>query len=168
MNRTILFLALTLFSLYPTIALSLNSDKEAVLHVRADSADMDQSRHEGLYIGHVSLKKGASHLRAHWAKTSGDASNQLVLAIAKGNGEKQAHYWTRSAPDKPVLHAYADEIYYYPKQHLIELRGNARVVQGDNSFTAPIMKYDMLKQHLTSNKQGDQRIHITYYPDKKA
>ncbi len=147
---------------------ALSSDKEQVMHVMADSADLSQQKHKGTYIGNVELIQGTTNLHATKAITLGDDKNQLTLAIANGSPGKQAHYWATTDPQKPPFHAYADTIRYYPKRHVIELIGNARVEQGDNSFSAAKITYDTETQHVLSKGDGKQRIIIIYHPEKKA
>lgn len=159
----ILFLLLT----GNNLCFALPDDREKTLELSADSADLNQQTHRGEFIGHVKLDQGSSHLRAAKAITEGDQLNKLTLAIANGDEKDQAHYWTLTAPDKPPLHAYADMIRYYPSRHLIELVGNARVLQGDNSFAAPKISYDTLKQHVLSQSDGKARTTIIIHPGKQ-
>nr|WP_231852864.1 lipopolysaccharide transport periplasmic protein LptA [Legionella longbeachae] len=137
------------------------------MHVMADSADLSQQQHKGIYTGNVELIQGTTNLRATKAITLGNEKNQLVVAIASGAPGQQAHYWTTTDPKKPPLHAYADTIRYYPLRHLIELIGNARVEQGNNSFSATKISYDTEKQHVLSQGDGSKRIMIIYHPEKK-
>lgn len=146
---------------------ALPSDKEQVMRMMADSADLSQHDHKGIYLGHVELIQGTTNIRAAKAITQGDEKNQLVLATAYGNAAKQAHYWVITDPKKPTFHAYADTINYYPLRHLIELVGNAHVEQGSNSFSAAKMTYDTLKQHVVSEGDTKQRVTIIYHPEKK-
>lgn len=145
----------------------MTEDQEKVMHVMADSADLSQQQHKGVYTGNVSLVQGTTNLQADKAVTLGNEKNQLVVAIANGTPGKQAHYWTTTDPKKPPLHAYADIIRYYPLRHLIELIGNARVEQGENSFSAAKISYDTVKQHVLSQGDGNKRITIIYHPEKK-
>lgn len=149
-------------------AFALDTDREKVMHVMADSADLNQQTHNGTYIGNVELIQGTTNLHAAAAETKGNEKNQMVLAIASGTKDQQAHYWTVTDLKKPPLHAYADTIRYYPQQHLIELIGNARVVQGKDSFSAAKIAYDTEKQHVLSNGDSQQRIVIIYHPEKKT
>ncbi|PWY54816.1 lipopolysaccharide transport periplasmic protein LptA [Legionella qingyii] len=159
--------SLLLFFLFTSSAFALAEDKEKVMHVMADSADLSQQEHKGIYIGNVELVQGTTNLQASKAVTIGNEKNQLVVAIANGTKEKQAHYWTITDPKKPPVHAYADIIRYYPLRHLIELIGNARVEQGKNSFSAAKISYDTEKQHVLSHGNDSQRIVIIYHPEKK-
>ncbi|WP_242602210.1 lipopolysaccharide transport periplasmic protein LptA [Legionella nagasakiensis] len=150
------------------VVFALPEDRQQVLQLQADSADLNQEKHRGIYIGHVELDQGSTHLRAAEAITEGNSDNKLIRAIAKGNQEEQAHYWTLTAEDKPPLHAYADKIYYYPESHLIELIGQARIEQGQNSFSAPKITYDTERQHVLTQRDKKARTVITIYPEKKS
>jgi len=157
-------------SLFLTLGLAhaLPSDKEQIMHVTADSADLNQQKHKGTYTGNVVFVQGTTNLHASNAITEGNVQNQLTLAIAKGSNEKQAHYWTETGPNKPPFHAYADTIKYYPLKHIIELIGNAHIEQGPNSLSAAKIIYDTQEQHLVSQSDGKTRTVIILYPEKKA
>lgn len=159
-----LFLILTLF---PFVSNALPTDKDQVMHVVADSADLSQQKHIGNYDGHVEFTQGSTNLHASHAITKGNEKNQLSLAIAIGNKGKQAHYWTATDPNKPPFHAYADTIKYYPLRHLIELIGHARIEQGQNSLSAAKISYDTIEQHVISQSDETTRTTIILYPEKK-
>ncbi|WP_058451980.1 MULTISPECIES: lipopolysaccharide transport periplasmic protein LptA [Legionella] len=160
------FIALLLLLLATPLCFALPEDREKPVELSADTADLNQQTHRGEFIGHVQLDQGSSHLRAANAITEGNAQNKLVLAIANGDQKEQAHFWILTELNKPPLHAYADVIRYHPDQHLIELIGNARVVQGENSFSAPKISYDTLKQHVVSKSDGKARTTIIFHPEK--
>lgn len=149
-------------------ASALPSDKQQVMHVTADSADLSQKQHQGTYIGNVEFIQGTTNLHAAKAITKADEKNQLTLAIANGADGKQAHYWTQTGPDKPPFHAYADSIKYYPLKHTIELIGHAKVEQGQNSMSAAKIIYDIQEQHVVSQSDGATRTTIILYPEKKS
>lgn len=149
------------------LSYALASDKEQIMHVTADSADLSQQNHKGTYTGNVVFVQGTTNLHATKAITEGNLKNQLTLAIANGTEGKQAHYWTQTDPNKPVFHAYADMIKYYPLKHTIELIGNARVEQGPNSLSASKIIYDTIAQHVVSQSDGKTRTVIILYPEKK-
>ncbi len=157
-----LLLGLLCLASWPSFALP--SDKDAVVHLRAGTASLNQRTHRGVYTGDVRLDQGSTHVRAAFAITNGNANNQLILAVAHGNATTQAHVWTRASLEKPPLHAYADTIRYIPLQHLIELLGHARLTQGHQSFAAPTIKYDTLLQHVTTQQNGRERTTIVIHP----
>lgn len=162
--KYILYLLLMIFAL---TGYALPSDKEKVMHVVSDSADLSQEKHKGVYKGNVEFIQGTTKLHAAQAITQGDNKNQLTLAIANGTKGKQAHYWTETGPSKPAFHAYADTIKYYPLKHLIELIGNARIEQAPNSMSAHKITYDTIKQHVLTQSNGKTRTTIILYPEKK-
>lgn len=161
---------ITLFfflSLWALTTQALTTDKEQTMHIVADSADISQKKHKGVYTGNVEFMQGTTNIHAARAVTEADTANQLKLAIALGTKDAQAHYWTQTDPNKPPFHAWANKIYYYPLRHLIELIGNARVEQGDNSLSADKISYDTLEQHVITQGNKSQRIKIILHPEQK-
>jgi len=158
--------ALSTLLLCTNITFALPTDKDQIVELRAGSADINQQTHKGIYLDDVQLDQGSTHIRAHKAITTGNEKNQLILAVIKGNQNAPAHYWTIPAENKPPMHAYADTMNYYPERHLIELIGNARVEQGNNSFAAPAITYDTLGQHIVSKSTGTARTTIIFHPEK--
>ncbi len=163
----VILFSCALLLLFPFACNALDTDKEQIMHVVADSADLSQQNHKGIYTGNVEFEQGTTNLHAAQAITEGNKENQLTLAIANGSKGKQAHYWTESGPNKPPFHAYADTIRYYPLRHFIELIGNARVEQGTNSLSAAKITYDTVAQHVVSHSDGKTRTTIILYPEKK-
>lgn len=167
-EKLFILFSLGLLSLTNSLCWALPEDRQKLLELSADSADLNQHEHRGEYSGNVQLDQGSTHLRAAHAVTEGDKQNKLVMAEATGDGKEPAHFWTLTAIDKPPLHAYADTIRYFPDRHLVELIGNALVTQGDNSFNAPKISYDTLKQHVVSKSDGKKRTTIIIHPGKKT
>lgn len=169
MYRKLVSISITIFMLLfgNTLAFALSTDKGQMIHVDADTADLNQLEHKGVYIGHVQFNQGTTNLRAEKAMTQGDDKNQLLLAIAEGSVTEQAHFWTQTALDKPPLHAWANTIRYHAKTHIIDLVGKAKIIQGENSFSAPHIRYNTEKQQIISKSDGANRSTIIFYPEKK-
>lgn len=147
---------------------AMPDDRQKTAQMNADSADLNQLTHRGVYTGHVQFDQGTTHLRASRAVTEGDEQNKLIFAAAFGDDKEPAHYWEQTAINKPLLHAWAKEIRYYPKKHLIELVGNARIHQGKDSFTAATIRYDTEKQHVIATSEGKTRTQIIFHPEKAS
>lgn len=165
-KQSIIAVLCFLIMLCPQPSHALPSDKAQILTLKADTVDLNQETHLGTYTGDVELDQGTTHLRAQSAITKVNANNKLVMAKAMGNKDGQAHYWSTTEKSKPPMHAYADEIYYYPEKNLIKLIGNARIKQGVNSFTAPEITYDTKKQHVVTQKNKKSRTTIIIHPEK--
>lgn len=161
-TRDNLLLILTLLT--SSIAFALPTDSKETLHVKADNADINQETRKGIFISHVELDQGTTHLRAAKAVTIVNEKNQLTSAIADGDGKNQAHFWTTTDPEKPPLHAYANSISYSPATHVVELNGNAHVEQGTDSFSAPLIRYDTKEQHVISKSDGIKQTVIVFHP----
>lgn len=147
----IIFVFLLLISKF---SYSLVSDQQEPLELQANFADIDQEKHIGIYTGNVEFDQGTTHIRASKAVTKATKNNKISEAIIYGDKKNQAHYWSKISQDKPEIHAYADIICYKPEINTIELKGNARIRQGDNSFSAPMITYDTVNQHVTSTNMG--------------
>jgi lipopolysaccharide export system protein LptA len=157
------------FSLLLTsqLCFSLPTDKQQIIKLSANSADINQETHKGIYTTDVSLDQGSTHLRADRAITHTDSTNKLVKAVIFGNKQEQAHFWTLTDEKKPALHAYADTIFYFPEKHLIQLKGNARVKQGTNSFLASQIDYDTMKKHIVSRSDQHKQTVIIIHPENQ-
>lgn len=159
---------LILWICFSLSAFALKTDRYQVIHVDADSADLDQKNHIGTYTGHVIFNQGTTHLYAAKATTQGNEKNELILAVAEGDAKDQVHFETKTDADKPPMHAFADKIRYIPAKHVIELHGHAKVSQGTNTFSAPLIIYDTEKQQVLSRRDEHNRISIIFHPDKKS
>lgn len=158
---TILLLLLTHF------CFALPEDRKQILQLRADTADINQETHTGIYTHHVELDQGSTHLRAFHAMTKVNQKNKFIEATADGDKNDQAHFWTLTDEKKPPLHAWANTIRYLPEDHLIQLIGNARVEQGLDSFSAPSINYDTLHKHVISQSNGQGRTVIIFHPESR-
>lgn len=163
-NSIVLMMACIVF-LSSTYALP--QDRDEIFYLSSDEADISQNKNKGLFKGHVKIDQGSSHLRSDEAETHGDEHNKLIKAIAKGNHQKKAHFWTLLTQNQPELHAWAEVIYYFPKKNRIELVGNAEIIQGENTFNAPKIIYDTEKQHILTERHENKRTTITFHPEKK-
>ena len=146
---------------------ALTDDKQQLMNIAADSADLNQKTHQGTYTGHVEFTQGSTSIQAAQAITKVDEHNKLTLAIINGEPGSQARFSTKTDADKPPFHAVADQIKYYPQRHLVELIGHARVSQGNNSLAAEKISYDTIEHHVITHGSKTKRIHIVLHPEEK-
>jgi len=156
------WIALLLFS---PLCIALPDDNREKMQLIAGTALLDQKTHRGIFKNGVEIDQGTTHVRASYAITEGNEKNQLIKAIIRGNQTAQAHYWTTPQANKPPLHAYADRILYFPEQHRIELVGHARIVQGEDSFSADKINYDILHQHVRSENANKSSTRIIIHTE---
>ena len=140
-----------------TNTFALTSDRSKLVYFSSGQASLDEKTGEGRYSESVSIDQGTTHLRAIDAKTIMNAKHELTRAIANGNNKEQAHFWTCTSADKPPLHAYADTLSYYPLENRLELVGHARIIQGNNTLTAPTINYDTKAERLITTASTDKK-----------
>lgn len=159
MGKKSIFLSLLYLNLLMPHAFALTSDRSKLVYFASGHASLDEKTGEGHYSERVSIDQGSTHLRASDVTTIMNAQHELLRAIAQGSHQEQAHFWTCTSPDKPPFHAYADTLAYYPLENKLKLIGNARIIQGENTLSAPMISYDTKAERLITaanhdNKQG--------------
>jgi lipopolysaccharide export system protein LptA len=160
--------AIIIFMMITSNAFALPEDKNQLAQLEANQVEFDTETHQGAYYGNVKFAQGSSHLEADEAHTQFDDHNQIVYAKALATTSTQTHFWTKMNPQDPEFHAYAKQIEYFPDKHLIILKGEAQIIQGENTMASPIMEYNMLTHHLTTKANGSLRTRLLIHPDKKA
>lgn len=142
--------------------ITLDANEPEKTTASADRASLDLRKHQGNYQGNVRVDQANTHIRGQYAFTQGNEKNKLVWAVLKD----RAHYWTRTADNKPLLHAHADQIYYYPERHRIILTGHAKIKQGRDLFTGENIQIDTLHQQILSESSTPTQIiiHSEHHP----
>ena len=156
--------------LFITNSYALTTDKQEDIKFQAGHVTFNDEKGIGTYTNGVSINQGSAHLRADHATTLIDKQHHLTRATAFGSKDKKAHFWTLTTADKPLLHAYADIIHYHPLKNELELIGHAHISQGNNTLTAPHIRYDTKTERLITSAQNNERTVILIdpkaYPEK--
>lgn len=166
MPKRLSFMTGLLIAILSTSCMALPDDKNQLAQLEADQVDFDTQTHQGNYQGHVKFSQGSSHLEADEAHTRFDDHNQIVYAKALSSPFSQTHFWTKMNPNDPDFHAYARQIEYFPDKRVIILTGSAKIKQGDNIMTAPVMAYHLDTHHLSTKLVGPSRTRLLIHPDK--
>lgn len=145
---------------------ALKNDKLDTIHFQAGHVTFNEKTGIATYTEGVSITQGSSNLRANHATTLMDKDHHLMRATAFGTKNKQAHFWTSTTEDKPIFHAFADTIHYYPAKHELELSGHAQIKQGKNKLTAPHIRYDMKAERFMTTSKKDERTVILIDPSE--
>lgn len=167
-KRSLQSMLFCMILLYMYAVSALPTDKEAPLTMNAGAADLNQTTHLGTYSGGITLDQGTTHLRAEKGRTLTNERHQVIEAIIEGSATEQAHFWSLLEIDQPILHAYADMIYFYPQKHFVKLEGHAKVIQGRHHVEAPRLDYDLQTHHVQSFPQVGQQTIITIQPEPKS
>ena len=142
--------SLILLLILPLYGWSLPSDKQQPLHIAADQVQIDEDHKRDVYIGHVRLDQGSSHLQGQTMTLWRDQQGKLIRARIVGQKKHRAHYETLPKVDDAIFHAWANTIIYYAKDAYIELIGNAKAEQQQKHFHGPHLFYYVDKRWVTA------------------
>ena len=155
-----------LISWHP-LAIALPEDARQAIHITADSATRNDQTGITLYKGNVLLSQGSM-------KVTGDSielrqtGTTITTIIAKG---RPAEFQQRTAADKEVTHAYGEVLDYNIRTKELEITGQAKVSQGNDSFSGNRIIYDMNKSTVNAfsdNSGNGQRVQMIIQPKATA
>lgn len=162
-RRHLIFL---LCLLCTSVAFALNTDKDQPVFVEADATTLNHKTGINTYRGHVKLTQGTTVITGAVITTYANQHNQIEKAIAIGSKNILASYQTTTDQQKPPFIAVGDTINYYPECARVELVGNARATQGENSFAGPQINYDMKQKIVITPASNKGRTKIIILPSE--
>jgi lipopolysaccharide export system protein LptA len=137
--------------------------KDAML-LHANQALFNQQAHLGVFNGNVVIDQGVTHIHSTEARIELDVQNKLQHVKLTGTKNIPVHY-ASVMQNKSKVNAYADVMQYFPEKHRIQFIGNAKLTQNNNFFSAPMIIYDTLSQHIVSSSKGIVRTTIVIHPE---
>ncbi len=143
---------------------ALSTDKQQPAYIQSDTATLNHKTKICIYSGHVKLTQGSTVILSDTLTTYSDEQNQLEQATAVG---KLATYSTLPDNSEQKLVATAVTINYYPKKAQVELIGDAKAMQGSDSFAGPRINYDIKHQIINSPASNEGRTTIIIQPGQK-
>ncbi|MDX1902440.1 MAG: lipopolysaccharide transport periplasmic protein LptA [Gammaproteobacteria bacterium] len=150
---------------FTTLLYALSSDSEKPMQITSDASSFNYKTGVSQYDGNVEVIQGTARLNADRVITHNNDAHKISEAIAYGIN-KPAEYWTRLKKEDPLLHAIANTIKFYPQKSLVILEGNAKVIQGENTFIGPVAIYNMKTQTVTAPPSKTGRATVVINPDK--
>lgn len=145
--------------------LALESDKKQKIFIVADSGIYNYKTGIDIYIGHVKVDQGTTHIRADRLVTKKNENHKIKEAVAYGEKEL-AQYWTLPNLKDPEIHAKAHIIKFYPIESNATLEQNVIITQGENSFKGERIYYNGDNETITVPALKNARAFIVYKPDK--
>lgn len=163
-NKITQIVCLSLGVLSASSSFALPSDRDQMLYITADSAEMNYKTGISTYQGNVKLDQGTTKLRSeNMTIISKELQfNELERIIAKG---KTAYYETKPEPEDPLLVGTANTIIYKPKDGSLELHDHAVAKQENNVIKGERIDYDINNRHVRSSGGKQQRTTIFIDPD---
>lgn len=158
----------TLFLILPfllsTWAMAASSDKLQTAYVKAHQTTLNYKTKTGIYIGQVKMTQGTTTILADRITTYFNKNDQLEKAVAIG---KLASYTTLPDNSKLPFTASGEIINYYPIQGYVELIGQAKATQGNDSLAGPHIKYNINQQTVISLPVSTGHTTIIIQPEQK-
>jgi lipopolysaccharide export system protein LptA len=139
---------------------ALPEDSEQPIHIRSDSAQLDEKQNVVVYHGSVRMDQGTMQVTADTMTV--ELKDQLVVRItAVGN---RAHYQQQIRPDESMVYADANTIDYFTQDKRVNLTGNAHLTQDKNDFIGDLIKYDIGQGKVDAQATGDGKVQMILQP----
>ena len=151
-----LFLSLALFS---ALAMALPEDSDQPIEVEAGSVIVDESTGFNEFTGNAIVTQGSLLLMADLIHVQ-TKNEEVVSMVARGSLAKPAKYTQSQENQARFIKATATQITYEVNEGMIFLVGNARLVQGFDSFSGETLDYDIDndKVIVKSSEDGTERV----------
>lgn len=161
-NLTLLILIL---SSYP--AMALNSDREQPIEISADAGMVNEAAGISTYSGNVAIDQGSMHIAADEVEVV-ITDKQVVQIIARSLPESKDLARYEHLPDNADTPVFAEArlITYLVQEERLQLAGQARLQQIQDSFSGELLSYDVNRGIVdlkSGNGEGD-RIKMTISP----
>lgn len=121
------------------VSWALPEDADQPINIRADTAELDESKGLAIYRGSVQLDQGTLRVTAD-TMTIELVDQKVVRITAEGN---LAHYQQQLSADEETVVANAETIIYHTQAERVELLGQAYLTQNNNEFRGALIEYDM-------------------------
>jgi len=159
------FKALIISSLFSLPAFAIDPNSKEPIEIESDLATLDDKTGSSTYSGNVIISQGLSRLEADFI-TVNSAERKITSISAKGS---PAHFVQQADTNSISTHGYGDAITYTTENESLTFKGNAQLIQAENSFSGEEIEYDVVKKAIKA--KGDEsigkRVKIQYFPSKK-
>lgn len=143
---------------------ALPEDADQPIHIRADSAEVDQQAEQVVYRGSVQVNQGTLLVTAD-QMTIEYEEQKVVRIIATG---APAHYRQQLETDDALVKADASTIVYHTKDERIDLSGNASLEQQGNTLTGDLIQYDIVAGKVDASANGNDPIKMVLQPARRT
>ena len=145
-----------------SLVLALPEDKKQPIEVEAQSVVVDETTGFSEFSGNAEVRQGSLLLLAELIQVQSN-NEEVVSMIAKGSLEKPAKYIQSQENQARFIEATATLITYDVNAGMIFLVGNARLVQGFDSFSGNTLNYDINNDKVVvkGSEDGTERVKFT-------
>lgn len=158
-------LILLTFVFIVTKANALPEDRELPLKVEARTMQWNNQQQQATYQGDVEVHQGELVIEATRLKILRTTTGELKQAIAT---TPKGQAYMRDLPNSadPEIEAWGEIIDYLPSKDLVILTGQARLIQGTDSFTGHKLTYNLITQDIQAEQKSatDSRVEVILTP----
>ena len=142
-----------------SLVLALPEDKKQPIEIEAQSVIVDETTGFSEFSGNAEVRQGSLLLLAELIQVQTN-NDEVVSMIAKGSLEKPAKYVQSQENQARFIEASATRITYDVNAGMIFLVGNARLVQGFDSFSGNTLNYDINNDKVVvkGSEDGTERV----------
>lgn len=144
-------------------ASAFDPDSKAPIEIESDQATLDDKTGTSTYTGNVIVSQDLSKLAAETIVVISE-DRKIISISAKGT---PAHFTQQTDKFSPSTHGYGKEITYSTKDETLVFKGNAKLIQSENSFSGETIEYDVIKKAIKAkgNISEGSRVKIQYFPE---
>lgn len=159
-------LGLYLISLSAIISLpasAIDPGSKAPIEIESDQATLDDISGVSTYTGKVIVSQGLTSLQADYISVVSQ-DRKISSITATGN---PAHFSQQTDKLSATTHGYGKEITYSTQDETLIFKGDAKLIQADNSFSGETIEYDVIKKAIKAkgNESKGSRVKIQYFPE---
>ena len=142
-----------------SLVFALPEDTNQPIEIEAQSVVVDETTGFNEFSGDVEVRQGSLLLLAELIQVQ-TKNEEVVSMLAKGSLEKPAKYIQSQENQARFVEATATKITYDVNAGMIFLVGNARLVQGFDSFSGDTLNYDINNDKVVvkGSKDGTERV----------
>jgi len=131
--------------------------------IEADEATLQEQDGASIYRGHVTLIQGGLRFDADEVRVE-SVNGKLSRMVASGSPVK----YQQNKPGQKSIAAEAKTIEYLASSARAIFRGDAKLIQGVNSFSGDKIEYDTLTDTVKAGSREKERVKIVIQPNGVA
>ncbi len=155
-----LFATLIVWALLPAAACGLPEDADQPIHIRADTAEIDQQAEKVVYRGSVQVDQGTLRVTAD-TMTIEYEDQKVVRITAIGT---PARYQQQIEVDEGEVKADALTIVYHTRDERIDLKGEANLEQEGSRLAGDLIIYDIVAGKVDATAEADGPVRMILQP----
>ena len=152
-------LLILLMAFVASLVFALPEDTKQPIEIEAQSVVVDETTGFNEFSGDVEVRQGSLLLLAELIQVKTE-NEEVVSMLAKGSLEKPAKYIQSQENQARFVEAIATQITYDVDKGMVFLVGNARLVQGFDSFSGDRLSYDINNDRVVvkGSEDGMERV----------